>query len=303
MQEIRVVFLLLLSAIACQTTRHVSTIDNDVYYLHTNKGEVSDRLVKILQEMRDALSLEHARLPNDTRTLFNLAQVHFLLEDFDNSAKYCRKLLQLDFSSVQAKSILVKIFLKQERYELAQMLVQQLGESASAYNLKAQIHVATHEYQQAMQTLSFALNEYPNDTSLLMNLGLLYLRFRQLHQARGFLERVLAQVRDHPDAMLHLAVLDSARGNYQQAEGRYRLLLTQRGKDPNVLFNLLILKNKTLAYQEAASLLVKYGMLWNGDDWLHEAGKRFLRDFKAQLERNEKITEDEIKRISVNIKR
>ena len=87
-------------------------------------------------------------------------------------------------------------------------------------------------YSTAFSILQKALHKHPHAPSLLMNAGLIALRFRQFNQARGYFEQVLAKITDHPDALLHLAVVDALQKNYQAAEEKYQRLLSYRQKKP-----------------------------------------------------------------------
>ena len=127
-----------------------------------------------------------------------------------------------------------------------------------AANLGAQVAIAQENYRAAFRILQKALHRHPQAPSLLMNAGLIALRFRQLDQARAYFQQVLAKIADHPDALLHLAVVDALQKNYQAAEQKYQRLLASRKKNPAVFYNLSVLKSRTHNYQAAMHALQRY---------------------------------------------
>ena len=295
--------LLLLVVVSCQTVTYTKEIDKEksIYYLHTHEQE--DGLTKqrkaLLQKVKKKLLTDSNKLPTDSKILLDLAQISFLLGEYQDSIDYCRKTLKLDINSTQARVIMAKNFLKQKNYHLAKTIIDQLGDhdQVEVANLKAQTAIAEENYRKAFRVLKTALNKHSDSTVLLMNLGLICLRFRQLVQARNYFERVLVKVTDHPDALLHLAIIDTLQKNYHSAEKKYRKLLST-GQDPSVLFNLSVLKSKTHSYQEALQAMQKYGGLRNG---LLPDEQQFWRDLQKKMQAKQKITNNEIDRLAATI--
>lgn len=296
------VFLVLFIA-SCQTFTYTKEIDKEkaIYYLYTH--DQSDSLTKkrkmLLQKVKKKLIADSERLPTDSKILLDLAQVSFLLGEYQDSIDYCRTILKIDISSTQARVIMAKNFLKQKKYNLVKAVIDQLGDhdQVEVANLKAQTAIAEENYRQAFSILQVALNKHSDSTVLLMNLGLICLRFRQLPEARRYFERVLSKVDDHPDALLHLAVIDTLQKNYRLAEKKYRKLLSA-GQDPSVLFNLSVLKSKTHSYQEALQAMQEYGGLRKG---LLPDEQQFWRDLQKKLQAKQKITNADIDRLAATI--
>ena len=294
---------LLLVLISCQTVTYTKEIDKkkSIYYLYTH--EQIDGLTKrrklLLQKVRKKLLVDNKQLPTNIKTLLDLAQVSFLLGEYRESIDYCRKILKIDITSTQARVIMAKNFLKQKNYQLAKTIIDQLGdhEQIEVANLKAQTAIAEENYREAFGVLKAGLAKHSNSTVLLMNLGLICLRFRQLVQARDYFERVLVKVNDHPDALLHLAIIDTLQKKYYSAEKKYRKLLSVE-QDPSVLFNLSVLKSKTHSYQEALQAMQKYGGMRNG---LLPDEQQFWRDLQKKMQAKQKITNADIDRLAATI--
>ena len=292
--------LLLLVLISCQTVTYTKEIDKEksIYYLYTHDqtdSPTNQRKI-LLQKVREKLLNDNKQSPTDSKILLDLAQVSFLLGEYQDSVVYCQKILKLDITSTQARVIMAKNFLKQKKYHLARTVINQLGDhdQVEVANLKAQTAIAEEDYREAFGLLKTALSKHSNSTVLLMNLGLICLRFRQLVQARDYFERVLAKVNDHPDALLHLAIIDTLQKKYQLAEEKYRKLLSV-GQAPSVLFNLSVLKSRTHSYQEALQAMQKYGGLRNG---LLPDEQQFWHDLQKKLQAKQKITNADIERLA-----
>ena len=224
--------------VACQTVSYIKEVDkkNSVYYLYTHEEQpaTNEDRKQALHKTKQNLLAKHHRQPRDVNILLDLAQVCFLLGEYDDSARLSRQALKLDLTSQQARLVLVKNLLKQKKYDLVDVVIKQLGDadSAVAANLQAQVAIAQENYSTAFGILQKALHKHPHAPSLLMNAGLIALRFRQFNQARDYFQQVLAKITDHPDALLHLAVVDALQKNYQAAEEKYQRLLDYRKENP-----------------------------------------------------------------------
>ena len=293
---------------ACQTVEYIKEVDkkNAVYYLYTHEEQpVSDAQRKeALHQTQQGLLAAHRQQPRDVKFLLNLAQVSFLLGEYADSARFSRQVLKLDLTSRQARLILVKNLLKQKKYELAHVVIKQLGnkDNAMVANLRAQVAIAQENYGKAFRILQKALREHPQAPSLLMNAGLIALRFRQLNQARTYFQQVLVKITDHPDALLHLAVIDALQKNYQAAEQKYQRLLTRRKENPAVLYNLSVLKTRTHSYQEAMHALQRYDAVRGKKVGLLPAEQQYLHELQKKLHAQQEMTDADIQRIAANLK-
>ena len=293
---------------ACQTVEYVKEVDkkNAVYYLYTHEEQSVTRAERkdALHKTQQKLLVAHRQQPRSVKILLNLAQVSFLLGEYTDSARFSRQVLKLDLTSQQARLILIKNLLKQKKYELVHVVIKQLGhaETAMAANLGAQVAIAQENYRAAFRILQKALHRHPQAPSLLMNAGLIALRFRQLDQARAYFQQVLAKIADHPDALLHLAVVDALQKNYQAAEQKYQRLLASRKKNPAVFYNLSVLKSRTHNYQAAMHALQRYDDLRGKKVGLLPAEQQYLHELQKKLHAQQEMSDADIQRIAANIK-
>lgn len=294
--------------VACQTVQYVKEVDkkNAVYYLYTHEEQpvTKSKRREALQETQQKLLAAHRQQPHNIKILLNLAQVSFLLGEYADSARFSRQVLKLDLTSQQARLILIKNLLKQKKYDLVRVVIKQLdnADTPMAANLEAQVAIAQENYSEAFSILRKALHRHPQAPSLLMNAGLIALRFRQLDQARVYFQQVLAKIADHPDALLHLAVVDALQKNYQAAEEKYQLLLASRNKNPAVLYNLSVLKSRTQNYQAAMQALQRYDNLRGKKVGLLPAEQRYLQELQKKLHAQQEMTDADIQRIAANLK-
>ena len=294
--------------ISCQTVEYVKEVDkkNAVYYLYTHEEQPVTRSERkeALHKTQQRLLAAHRQQPSSVKILLNLAQVSFLLGEYADSVRFSRQVLKLDLTSQQARLILIKNLLKQKKYELVHVVIKQLGnaDTAMAANLGAQVAIAQENYSEAFRILQKALRRHPHAPSLLMNAGLIALRFRQLDQARAYFQQVLAKIADHPDALLHLAVVDALQKNYQAAEEKYQRLLASRKENPAVLYNLSVLKSRTHNYQAAMQALQRYDDLRGEKVGLLPAEQQYLHELQKKLHAQQEMSDADIQRIAANIK-
>jgi tetratricopeptide (TPR) repeat protein len=125
-------------------------------------------------------------------------------------------------------------------------------------NMRALISLANNDASGAMELFQRALKLDPGNVSVRMNLGVSYLRFRQLGAASVQFERVLKLNPDHADALLHLAVIKSARGEHESAEKIYEDVLADKLNNPLALYNLAVLQQRTGEFDASLNNLKTY---------------------------------------------
>ena len=108
---------------------------------------------------------------------------------------------------------------------MTEIILNGLGKKAKkdsvALNLKALIALRNDRPSLGMFFFKEALKYNLVDVAARMNLGVLYVYYRQIDQASIQFERVLKLMPEHMDAKLHLAVVRSSRGQVEIAEKLY----------------------------------------------------------------------------------
>ncbi len=116
---------------------------------------------------------------------------------------------------------------------------------ADLNNILALIEFDRGKTEVAVLMFKKMTEQFPDFVPARMNLGVLYLKNRQLQLAAKQFERVLLANPSNSDAQLHLAVVKAHRGQANEAESALRKVLRRNKNNPLALFNLaVVLKNK-----------------------------------------------------------
>ena len=145
---------------------------------------------------------------------------------------------------------------------MTDIVLSSLGEEANknsiALNLKALVALKNDRPAYAMNYFKTALKFNPGDVAARMNLGVLYVYYRQIDAAAVQFERVLKSMPQHIDAKLHLAVIKSSRGQFEAAEDLYKDVLDVDPKNALAFYNLAVLEEKRKNYDESMTNLKIY---------------------------------------------
>lgn len=219
----------------------------------------SDRRIK---ESITHLTVIVKKDPRDLNSLLNLAHLHLIRSEFNLAEDYCRKALHVDLKNKKAKMILAQIFFRQNKYELAKIVLNSLGglksRDSQILNMLGLISIAEKDPAKGLYHFKEALKINASDVAVRMNLGVLYVYYRQMRKASIEFERVLKIMPEHNDAKLHLAVVKASKGQYDVAEEMYRDILKTQISNPLALYNLAVLEKRRQQYDEAIDVFRKY---------------------------------------------
>jgi len=98
----------------------------------------------------------------------------------------------------------------------------------------------------------------PANVAVRMNLGTLYLTYRQVNAAAIQFERVLKDQPENLDAKFHLAIARTALGKPEFAAQVYEDVLDQKADHPLALFNSALLDADRGDYKQASARLKEY---------------------------------------------
>ena len=252
---------------ACVSIGPIAKVDKEqkkveLYSMADEKSAMPDmKKVSEVSAAANDLAAKVKREPT-VESLLNLAQVHFVQERYGQAEETCRKALRMDLKNVEARKILAQIYLRTDRNDLALIVLNGLSEKATrdsqVHNLFALVAIKGGDMAEAMRHFKTALEVNPNDLAVRMNLGVLYLKFRQLNEASVQFERVLKVLPEHNDARLHLAVIKASRGDYKESEKVYREILAKKANNPLALYNLAVLESSRENFEEAVKALKSY---------------------------------------------
>ena len=255
-------------AISCQTTSYVANFDSGKKKIEiqsqADTGSAIYTLQKkgVLNSVRADLKKRLKKKPKDVKAMINLSQVYLAQGNIKKAEMYCRRALKFDLNNKSAKLILAQVYFRNGYSDMAEIILDSLGKSVEkdsiALNLKALVALKNDRPAYAMHFFKESLKYNPSDIATRMNLGVLYVYYRQVDAASVQFERVLKIMPNHVDAKLHLAVVKSSRGQLDLAEGLYKDVLDVDPKNALATYNLAVLEEKRKNLDDSLGYIRSY---------------------------------------------
>lgn len=290
----------------CTTTSSIASVDTlkqKVEFQSTTDNRTAmpnlranPRTTKTIERLKAELK----ESPNNVATLLNLAQIYLMMEQYKESEQYCRQALRVELKNEEAKKILAQIYYRKENFDMAEIILNGIGgiksKDSKVLNLLGMIAIHDHRNGEAMDYFKTALKINPNDVAVRMNLGVLYLKYRQLANAAIEFERVLRIMPDHDDAKLHLAIVKTARGDFKTAESIYGEILDKRSNNPLALYNLAVMEKNRKNYNNAIEVLKRYLATNHAKKQQNEEVFALIEDIRKRQQAiaESKVSDDEI---------
>lgn len=261
-------FILYCGAISCSHTSDYTKVNKSKSLIEvqaTNDksspmGRLSQRggISKSVESLKDNIS----KNPRTVRSLLNLAQLQIVQNKLNDAEHTVRIALKKDLKNQLAKKILAQILIRKGQTDMASIILTGLGGAKSRdsqiINLLAMTALKDKKNAQALALFKQALKLNPNDISVRMNLGVQYIKYRQLSNAAIQFERILKVMPNHLDAKLHLAIIQATKENFSVAEDTYKDILSRSSNNPLTLFNLAVLEKRRKNYDDALDTLNTY---------------------------------------------
>ena len=211
---------------------------------------------------REKLEAMVKEKPKDVPALLGLAQLQLAQDRFADAEATSRRVLLLDVKNQEARKVLAQISIRTENYDMALIFLTALGGEASTdssvHNMLGLIALANGDNGEAMRIWKHSLNLNAGDISVRMNMGVLYLKYRLLSQARAQFERILKVAPNHQDAQLHLAIIDASRGKNVEALATYQAILAKDDSNQLALFNMAVAQKNLNLYDDAVATMKRY---------------------------------------------
>jgi Tfp pilus assembly protein PilF len=297
---------------ACTTTGRIASVDkskkriviqstdDETSALNTqNTASLIDRSIAIQEKLV-------RRNPRNIDALINLSQLKIAKMDLKGAEQTIRKALMIDLKNRLAKKILAEIYLRRKNYDMAQVIINGLGgmnsKDSDIANMQAMISYSLGMKGEALVQFKEAIDLDPKNVASRMNLGVLYLNYRQIKNASVQFERVLKIMPDHADAKLHLAVIAATRGNHDEAEQVYRAILRDSKENPLALFNYAALERNRKNFSGAIDTLKRYLDTKYAKQSDNRDAYALIDDIrKSQQEANTKVSDAEINALATQI--
>lgn len=301
-------------SISCQTTSYLANVDSRrkvaVVQSQADLGSPIFTLQNkgALDSLKSALKQKLSEKPRDVKSLVNLSQVYLAQGNTAAAEKVCKQALKYDLNNKNAKLVLAQIYYRKGYIDMTEIILNGLGDKVQkdsiALNLKALIALENDRPSLGMFFFKQALRFNPSDVATRMNLGVLYVYYRQVDSAAIQFERVLKIMPDHVDAKLHLAVVKSARGNNTEAESLYKSVLAVDSDNALATYNLAVLEEKRSNLDESLTYVRKY----LGSDYAKEHNNKevfaMIERLRAKKDmKGENLSDAEIKDLAAQLEK
>jgi cytochrome c-type biogenesis protein CcmH/NrfG len=252
---------------ACATSGNVARVDKEKRrYELQSQDDVKSAMVatddsmtkKLISKLEDRIKDN----PRDIDAMINLAQAQLASARFDKAEAACRSALRVDLKNEVARKILAQIYYRRGNLDMAQIILNGLdaprSKDSQILNLLALIALRQDRPEFALLSFQEALKHNPSDIAVRMNLGVLYVHYRQLGLAAIEFERILKIMPEHVDANLNMAVIESSRGNLEKAEELNKKVLGIAKNNPVAIFNLAMIEEKRKNWDKALDYVKAY---------------------------------------------
>ena len=298
---------------SCKTTGYVANVDKNSRKIEIHSQSDSGSAVYglqrkgILNEAKAELKTALKENKRDIKSLINLSQIYLAQGSYKKAEKTCRQALKYDLKNKDARLILAQIYYRRGYTDMTDIILNSLGDEANknsiALNLKALVALKNDRPAHAMNFFKTALKYNANDIATRMNLGVLYIYYRQVDEASTQFERILNAMPEHVDAKLHLAIIKSSRGNFDSAEDLYKDVLDIDPENALATYNLAVLEEKRKNYDDSLDFVKSYLNT-------NYAKKQDNKEVFAMIERlrakkdmlGESVSDDEIQALSGQLK-
>lgn len=215
-----------------------------------------------IQDSKRILKKGLSKNNRDINSMLNLSNIYLVEGELDKSEKMVRKALRVDLKNRAAKKIMAQIYLRRGNYDMATIILNGLdgekSKDSEVLNMLALVAISEKRNSDALALFRRGLDLNPSNLAIRMNLGVLYVEYRQLAMAAAQFERILKIMPEHNDAKVHMAVILASRGDYKKAKSIYDEVLSRSKNNPLALFNLAVLETQNKNFAEAESLLKRY---------------------------------------------
>jgi Tfp pilus assembly protein PilF len=180
------------------------------------------------------IKLKLQKNPRDVESYLTLANIYAALSKHTESIRYAKTALRFDLKEHRARVILAQNYYRLKKFKLAEVILTSLpskfDNNADILNLRALIAYSRNRRGDSWQLFKYGTDKHPRNVSLAMNYGVLLLQHRQTKLAKTQFNRVLKNVPDHKDAMIHLAIISATEGNFDDAEDKISSLTTDKNR-------------------------------------------------------------------------
>lgn len=217
-------------------------------------------------------------IPGDATNRLRRASAYLYLGRFKDAETDIRQILKLNYKNQTAQLGMAKLALVNQKSEQVNAILANFAPTTPAesegYVILAIATLLRGDMVSAKQLLDTAISLNPNDAAAFVNIGLLYLEFRQFDLAESALEKARDLTSNDSNVLIHLAVIKSALGQFKNAENLLKEAASNGGDPALITFNQAVIKHKLGDYNNALGYLSRYtGLVKDRPDYLIRAEK------------------------------
>ena len=291
---------------APKTATRVDTEKKELYITSSNdkRSEFSsDKNKKTLAKAEKSLNSELKENPKDVKSMISLAQVALSKGNLTQAGDLARNVLRMEMKNQEARKVLSEIAVDKAEFDLAEIYLIPLGgnlsKDAQVLNLSALIALGRNQNALAAKLFKQALTINPNDVATRLNLGALYIKYRQMAAAGIEFERVLKVDPANLDAKLHLGIVKAARGDLTGADSLLKDVVAHDKMNYLALFNLAVIEKRKNHLDESEKFLkesIRYASRQSGST---DQAFAMLEDIQQErAAHGQKVSDQEIRQLA-----
>jgi tetratricopeptide (TPR) repeat protein len=243
---------------ACKTTNNsvvqINNSEMDIYSSEDSYSMIAPDQDFLDSSIKAELTDRSDKSWNEAREN-NRAQLLIAKGELEQAESLCMTILMKNHRNVEAKISMAQIALKKGEFEQSRIILHSLDalkkKDSRILNLLGMIAVNQQKYPLALAMFKEGLVVNPEDLAIRMNLGVLYLTYRQLNQAAVQFERILRRIPNHSDAEIHLAVVDISRGNTEKAKTTLQKYIGSKESNALANYNYATILDQEEKYEDA----------------------------------------------------
>ncbi len=256
----------LFGLLACKTSQPITSGSAEEKEISLySSGDVNATIrpdTSIVNDSIKNIEKSLAANPRNVEAMVSLAELYYVKGDSEKAELLAKKALTIQQKSPKARFVLAKTAYSRGKFPLAEMILEGINGSdipeSQLYNLKGLIALGKSNHSLAFHLFKLGLEKDPQDISIRMNLGVLYLKYKQLASASIEFERILKIVPNHSDAKLHLSIAKLGLGDVDRAAVLASEVVDAHKDNPIALFQMAYVDYKKGRYEESSEWLKKY---------------------------------------------
>lgn len=232
---------------ACTTVRpvvfHAPKAEKAYIFSNTNSQDLESDISKPALEKTYQYHTEQIqKQPQNRKLLINLATLAAKKGMAKQAHKITQDILKVFPGDPEATILMAKIYFRQKKFKVVQLICNNLlfkeVKHSEIYNLLGLSHFQLNNLPDAVSNFNKALKVNPSNLAARVNLGIVYLQYKDYHQAAKEFTTAIQKIPQDLHVQFYLAIALSQTGKETDAVALYKKTLEKRPNFIAALFNL-----------------------------------------------------------------